>query len=113
MKRLVDAQLPIRLANHLRQMSVEALHTSELPLRNRTPDAEIKHLSIIPIVEPKFTKARMNENPIHKVLLPALFPSRSGGNLQEGGNCKLRPRCWYYPSKLANAGTIAPPSRVR
>jgi predicted nuclease of predicted toxin-antitoxin system len=46
MKRLVDAQLPIRLANHLRQMSVEALHTSELPLRNRTPDAEIKHLSI-------------------------------------------------------------------
>ena len=46
MKRLVDAQLPIRLANHLRQMGVEALHTSELPLRNRTPDAEIKHLSI-------------------------------------------------------------------
>ena len=35
MKRLVDAQLPIRLANHLRQMGVEVLHTSELPLRNR------------------------------------------------------------------------------
>jgi hypothetical protein len=25
----------------------------------------------------------------------ARFPSRSGGNLQEGGNCKLRPRDWY------------------
>lgn len=45
MKLLVDAQLPIRLANHLRQMGVEALHTSELPLRNRTPDAEIKRLT--------------------------------------------------------------------
>ena len=46
MKLLVDTQLPVRLANHLRQMGIEALHTSELPLRNRTPDAEIKHLSI-------------------------------------------------------------------
>jgi hypothetical protein len=26
------------------------------------------------------------------------FPSRSGGNLQEGGNCKLRPRDWYETS---------------
>jgi hypothetical protein len=26
---------------------------------------------------------------------PTRFPSRSGGNLQEGGNCKLRPRDWY------------------
>ena len=27
--------------------------------------------------------------------LPARFPSRSGGNLQEGGNCKLCPCDWY------------------
>ena len=46
MKLLVDTQLPVRLANHLRQMGIEVLHTGELPLRNRTPDAEIKHLSI-------------------------------------------------------------------
>jgi hypothetical protein len=26
----------------------------------------------------------------------ARFPSRSGGNLKEGGNCKLRPRGRYY-----------------
>ena len=26
----------------------------------------------------------------------ARFPSRSGVNLQEGGNCKLRPRDWYH-----------------
>jgi hypothetical protein len=45
---------------------------------------------------------------------PTRFPSRSGGNLKEGGNCKLCPCNWYYyPSKLAEAGTIAPPSRVR
>jgi hypothetical protein len=27
---------------------------------------------------------------------PARFPSRSGGNLKEGGNCKLCPCDWYY-----------------
>ena len=57
---------------------------------------------IIPIAEPEFTKVRINENPLLKVppasrgnRTRARFPSRSGGNLQEGGNCKLRPRDWY------------------
>ena len=48
---------------------------------------------VIPIVKPKFIKSRTNENPLLKVP-PASrgnrtrvrFPSRSGGNLQEGGN---------------------------
>jgi hypothetical protein len=26
---------------------------------------------------------------------PTRFPSRSGGNLKEGGNCKLCPCNWY------------------
>jgi hypothetical protein len=56
-------------------------------------------VGIIPIAEPEFTKVRINENPLLKVpparrgnRTRARFPSRSGGNLQEGGNCKLRPR---------------------
>jgi len=28
---------------------------------------------------------------------PTRFPSQSGGNLQEGGNCKLCPCDWYNP----------------
>jgi hypothetical protein len=31
------------------------------------------------------------------------FPSRSGGNLKEGGNCKLCPRDWY---KRAGVGAF-------
>ena len=32
------------------------------------------------------------------------FPSRSGGNLQKGGNCKLRLRDWYKPQPSPRAG---------
>ena len=63
---------------------------------------------IIPIAEPEFTKVRMNENPLLKVppasrgnRTRARFPSRSGGNLQEGGNCKLCPRDWYNTDRRA------------
>jgi len=47
---------------------------------------------IIPIAERKFKKPRMDENPLLQVppasrgnRTRARFPSRSGGNLQEGG----------------------------
>jgi len=32
---------------------------------------------------------------------PTRFPSRSGGNLKEGGNCKLCPCDWYYITVVA------------
>lgn len=41
MKFLVDAQLPVRLANWLREAGHDARHTFDLPLGNRTPDSEI------------------------------------------------------------------------
>ncbi len=41
MKFLVDAQLPVRLARFLDSVGHDALHTSELPNRNATPDSEI------------------------------------------------------------------------
>ena len=30
---------------------------------------------------------------------PTRFPSRSGGNLKEGGNCELWLRSWYYTNR--------------
>ena len=61
---------------------------------------------VIPIAEPEFTKVRINENPLLKVppasrgnRTRARFPPLREGNLQEGGNCKLRPRDWYNTNR--------------
>jgi predicted nuclease of predicted toxin-antitoxin system len=43
---LVDAQLPRRLARLLQEAGHNALHTLELPARNRTTDIEINALSL-------------------------------------------------------------------
>jgi predicted nuclease of predicted toxin-antitoxin system len=45
MKFLVDAHLPWQLANLLREAGHDALHTRDLPLRNRTPDEAINQIS--------------------------------------------------------------------
>jgi predicted nuclease of predicted toxin-antitoxin system len=42
---LVDAQLPRRLAHHLREAGHDARHTLDLPNQNRTTDDEINELS--------------------------------------------------------------------
>ena len=41
MRLLIDAQLPRRLAYHLRDAGHDAVHTLDLPLGNRTPDADL------------------------------------------------------------------------
>lgn len=41
MRFLVDAQLPRRVCGWLREAGLDAEHTLDLPLGNRTPDAEI------------------------------------------------------------------------
>jgi len=41
MRFLVDAQLPKRLTNVLAQAGHDVVHTSDLPLGNRTPDDEL------------------------------------------------------------------------
>ncbi|HEX6800502.1 MAG TPA: DUF5615 family PIN-like protein [Ktedonobacterales bacterium] len=46
MKFLVDAHLPRRLAYRLRDAGHDALHTLDLPKRNRTTDAEINAISL-------------------------------------------------------------------
>lgn len=45
MKFIVDAHLPPRLAQHLWEIGHDAIHTQELPRRNRTTDREINQLS--------------------------------------------------------------------
>jgi predicted nuclease of predicted toxin-antitoxin system len=46
MKFLVDAHLPQKLANQLTSAGHDVLHTLDLPLKNRTPDAIINQISI-------------------------------------------------------------------
>jgi predicted nuclease of predicted toxin-antitoxin system len=46
MKVLIDAHLPRRLATQLRRTRLEAIHTLDLPLGNRTSDSAINELSI-------------------------------------------------------------------
>ncbi len=41
MKFLIDAQLPRRLADWLKQHGYDALHTLDLPLGNRTTDSDV------------------------------------------------------------------------
>lgn len=41
MRLLVDAQLPIRLASVLADLGHDVVHTSQLPVGNRTPDVEM------------------------------------------------------------------------
>lgn len=43
---LVDAQLPRRLANRLRESGHAATHTLDLPRQNRTTDNEINEISV-------------------------------------------------------------------
>lgn len=45
MKLLIDAQLPRRLVRELAAVGVDALHPLDLPLGNRTPDAELTSLA--------------------------------------------------------------------
>jgi predicted nuclease of predicted toxin-antitoxin system len=43
---LVDAHLPRRLVDRLREVGYDAIHTRDLPRGNRTPDAVINDLSV-------------------------------------------------------------------
>lgn len=47
MKFLVDAQLPKSLAHLLRELGHDAVHTLDLPHRNKTEDIEINALSLL------------------------------------------------------------------
>ncbi|MGH1392927.1 MAG: DUF5615 family PIN-like protein [Trichormus sp.] len=46
MKFIVDAQLPVRLANFLKSLNYDTIHTRDLPEQNSTSDIEINAISI-------------------------------------------------------------------
>ena len=46
MKFLVDAQLPYGIALFLRDKGFDVLHTNDLPEKERTPDSQIRRISV-------------------------------------------------------------------
>ena len=46
MKFLVDAQLPYQIAVYLNKQRHDAIHTLDLPQKNRTPDKIVRQISI-------------------------------------------------------------------
>lgn len=71
---LVDAQLPRRLAYKLRDEGHDAIHTLDLPDRNRTSDAAINELSlrelrIVITKDTDFVNSFLLSSEPHKLLL--------------------------------------------
>ncbi|QXD17061.1 DUF5615 family PIN-like protein [Rhodocaloribacter litoris] len=76
MKFLVDAQLPHRLSLQLRALGHDAVHTLDLPLGNRTPDAELNRLSmreerVLITKDTDFVDSLIVKGVPHKLLLVA------------------------------------------
>jgi hypothetical protein len=78
-------------------------------------------MGVIPTAWAKFTKTSEIEDPLLKVPPArrgnrrAWFPSRSGGNLKEGGKYELCPRDWYkgYETNPRIASTEEKPCAAR
>lgn len=71
---LVDAHLPFRLVRRLREQGYDALHTSELPRGNATPDHEINALSlqeerVVVTKDSDFTQSLVLQGAPYKLLL--------------------------------------------
>lgn len=76
MKFLVDAQLPKVLAVEIQSLGHEAVHTSELPKRNSTPDEDIASFSdlhdmIVITKDSDFVTSHLLRNTPGKLLLIA------------------------------------------
>ena len=100
MRMVIDAQLPARLAHHLRRRGLEVLHTSDLPLGNRTTDEELKRLSLTQayvivtkdgdFVDNLYQSLRQSLQKQAKLKTPSIrFPLRAGGT--EWASCAVSP----------------------
>lgn len=74
MKFLVDAHLPKRLADQLSTAGHDAIHTLDLPLKNRTPDAVINQVSlaeqrVVVTKDADFRDSHLVKNEPYKLLL--------------------------------------------
>ena len=76
MKFLVDAQLPRKLVYQLQDAGHDAIHTRDLPLQNRTPDAVINQISkvdyrIVITKDVDFVNSHLVKGEPYKLLLVA------------------------------------------
>lgn len=74
MKFIVDAQLPIRLSNLLNDLGADAIHTLDLPEKNRTGDDAIMNIAtdknrIEVTKDNDFLQSHLLKNIPHKLLL--------------------------------------------
>lgn len=74
MKFLVDAQLPRRLCRRLDEHGHDAVHTLDLPVGNRTPDAVINQISVdeervVVTKDSDFVESLIVQGVPHKLLL--------------------------------------------
>lgn len=88
MKFLVDAQLPRRLCHRLRECGYDAMHTLDLPLGNRTSDAEIIRITdterrVVVTKDDDFVQSFWLRNQPQRLLLIAT------GNIGNAELCRL------------------------
>lgn len=74
MKLLIDAHLPKRLANQLREIGHDVKHTRDLAQQNRTPDHEMNAISlresrIVVTKDSDFVNSFFAQNKPYKLLL--------------------------------------------
>ena|SRR5437899_1250464 len=88
MKFLVDAQLPRRLARELAASGHDAVHTSDFPAANRTPDKEIVAVAIR---ENRIVVTKNNDFVVsfHLRGAPPKLLLISTGNISNDELCKL------------------------
>ena len=76
MKFLVDAQLPRRLCQGLRESGHDAIHTLDLILGNRTPDSEIIQIAdaeerVVVTKDDDFVQSFLLKNQLRRLMLVA------------------------------------------
>ena len=76
MRFLVDAQLPRRLGHQLREYGHDVVHTLDLPLGNRTSDAEIMRIAdtedrVVVTKDDDFVQSFLLRNQPRRLLLMA------------------------------------------
>lgn len=94
MKFLVDAQLPRRLSNWLRDQGYDALHTLDLPEGNRTQDAEVVRIAdredhIVVTKDDDFVRSHLLQGAPKRLLLVSM------------GNVSNHELMWIFKASLS------------
>lgn len=103
---LVDAQLPRRLAYRLREFGHEAVHTLDLPRGNRTPDAEIKELSlrekrVVITKDGEFVDSFILQSMPYKLLL--ITTGNIKNAIWKSYFCKISGRLWKHLNNIVSS----------